>query len=169
MKSLAIKTPLIFLFLITIITAQHKKIPVEFSTGMYDMFQKNSAGLLTVKVDVHNNSERTIKYLTVEILAINKVGDVMNPELGSTLCRITGPIEPNDSYKTNLDCGTYYRGKVEKVKLRATSVEYMDGFINENPTEYYEHDQSMSGHGMSMVLIWTAVSVVGGAILALFL
>tara|TARA_R100001443_G_C3358906_1_gene178606 strand:- start:1214 stop:1711 length:498 start_codon:yes stop_codon:yes gene_type:complete len=120
---------------------QNKSIEVEISCMWKEWFYQNSAGLLNTPIKINNTSDKkTIKYITLEINAYNSVNDLMTPELGSRQCRITGPIYPGDIWKNrHTDCSTYYtRGAVKSLKVRAVSIEYMDGTSNDNPSEYID-------------------------------
>lgn len=139
------------------------KTSIEISRGIWGSFSKNSAGLLEGNINITNNSSKTIKYLTLEILAINAVGDVMRPDVGSNRCRITGPIYPKDTDNISLDCGTYYRGGIDRLDIRVISVVYMDGTSKENPSEVYQ----LNTNFYTIVIISTTISVVLGFLLAL--
>ena len=123
-------------------SSEYDKIKVDISSGSLEFFYQNSAGLLIAPLKLKNVSDKTIKYLTVEVNAYNAVGDLMVPELGERRCKITGPIKPLASYKTHLDCSTYYLGLVNNLKIRVVDVEYIDGTIHNTPTEFYHYTYS---------------------------
>ena len=121
-----------------------ESIPVEISSSHSKKnFVTNSAGKLTTTFRVKNIGDKTIKYMYVNIVPINKVGDVMYPEIGEYECRITGPIKPGRSFNGNLDCSAYYRGYIRHVMIRVNSVTYMDGSESNTPTEYYIWDDKV--------------------------
>ena len=51
------------------------KIDVDISTNAY--FSQNSVGLLNTPFKIKNLNNKTIKYMTIETLAFNKVGDLL--------------------------------------------------------------------------------------------
>ena len=162
----------VFLVCVMELPAQ-EPIPVEviFPSGtgiMAEPFSLNSAGLLTVPCKYLNTSDKTIKYLGVEIRALNPVGDIMEPELGGILGRITGPIAPGQSYAVNNNFATYYRGLVASVKIRVVGVEFMDGTVNKVPTEFKEYSIGPDEHSKS-VITWTIIITAASVILGLIL
>ena len=157
---------IIFLMMFTnIIVGQ--SVEVEFLNGY--TWYTNSAGLLLFENKYKNlDDTKTIKYLKVEINAYNEVGDLMTPEIGGRYGRITGPIKPNDSKRIFNDFGTYYRGKVETIKLRVMEVEYMDGSTNTTPTQLVEHPNPEHKFQMEGQKFLNAFAIVGLLALTIF-
>ncbi len=107
-------------------------------------FSQNSAGLLTLNgIKLKNQNIKTIKYLTVEVNAYNRVDDLISAELGGNNFRVTGPIKFNETYTLNTNWKTYYDVNIKKLSVRIISVEYMDGEIKNVPTKYFTTSKDM--------------------------
>lgn len=142
--------------------------PISFSTGFFDYFSQSSEGLLSVGCNIHNNSGKTIEYLTLKIEALDKSGDILIPNIGSVVCTITESIPPYESYSTSLNCGTYYNDEVDKVKLYATFVKYQDGTTKEYPSEHFIHDKAL-GFDNPVIILSTLLGAIGAIIIILLL
>ena len=52
-------------------------------------FGQNSVGLLEISLHLKNLNTKTIKYMTLEIDAYNRVGDLITPYPGTNSCKVT--------------------------------------------------------------------------------
>ena len=109
---------------------------LKISIGQF--FQQNSVGELKSPLRFKNLNEKTIKYMVVKVGAYNAVDDLIS----DNSFRITGPIKQNQVYKYSGSCGKYYNQVVKYLKVRVKEVEYLDGSINNNPTEYMTHKRN---------------------------
>ena len=133
------KVLFIILGLISVVySSATDKIDVEITYDTYGSITQNSVGLLEIPgwVKLKNLNTKTIKYMTLEMDAYNSVGDLLTPYPGASSCRVTGPISYNQHQYTE-GCIAYYGSGVAEIKVRVSNVEYMDGTINNNPTDYY--------------------------------
>jgi hypothetical protein len=107
----------------------------------------NSAGGVDVVFAFSNISGRVIKYIDVDLVGINAVGDAVTSEVGQEKVykgRITGPCPESDlrvvrtydvgnSYWDEIDGGSYtmknaiYNPSIVSVELLAITIIYMDG------------------------------------------
>jgi len=101
---------------------------------------QGSFGVFSPFINIKNNDTKTIKYMDIEIIAVNKVGDMLTPYTGSNVCKVTGPISYNEVY-TIQGCKAYYDSYISDLKIRAIQVEFMDGSIINNPTKYYSFNR----------------------------
>jgi hypothetical protein len=131
------KVLFIILGLISVVySSATDKIDVEITMAKNSVITQNSVGLLEVSLQLKNLNTKTIKYMTLEIDAYNRVGDVLTPYPGTNNCKVTGPIVYNQIHSSG-GCVSYYESFVSEIKVRVSNVEYMDGTININPTDYY--------------------------------
>jgi len=157
---------IILLLLIGIVySSTTDKIDVEVKMQSYAPFGQNSVGLLEIYLKLKNLNTKTIKYMTLEIDAYNRVGDLLTPWPGESSCRVTGPIVYNQ-LRTTRGCASYYNSTVAEIKVRVSNVEYMDGTINNNPTDYYIVNREAQTKEFNK-MAW--ISTIGGALLGLLL
>jgi len=109
-------------------------------------FGQNSVGLLTLSgIKIKNMKNKEIRYMTVEVKPYNKVNDLLSPSIGNSEFRVTGPIKYNEEHIFRQSSwGTYYDGFITKIKVRVTSIEYMDGEIKNNPSPYFTTDREQN-------------------------
>ena len=131
-----IKNTIPLLLIGVVYSSTTDKIDVEIIYDTYYPFGQNSVGLLEIRLKLKNLNTKTIKYMTLEIDAYNRVGGLLTPWPGASSCRVTGPIVYNEHQYTE-GCTSYYDAMVAEIKVRVSSVEYLDGTINNNPTDYY--------------------------------
>jgi hypothetical protein len=149
------------------------KIDVDITMKNTSRIFQNSVGLLEISVDVKNLNPKTIKYMWMEVGAYNKVDDLLSTNIGGNECKATGPVNYYQIH-TSGGCTSYYDSIVSKVKVRITKVEYMDGTINENPTDYYtfvkETQNRIAGKTASDTFWKIYLGILGGGlILSLFI
>jgi hypothetical protein len=155
------KVLFIILGLISVVySSATDKIDVEITMAKNAEITQNSVGLLEISLDIKNLNPKTIKYMWVEIDAYNTVGDVLSPYPGTNKCKGTGPIVYNQIHSSG-GCGSYYESFVSEIKVRIAKVEYLDGSINENPTDYYIFDRSIQNKNAldSMKRVYWAIMI----------
>ena len=91
------------------------------------------------------------------------------PYPGNNKCKVTGPIEYNKEESINGGCGGYYKSIISRLEIRVTSVEYMNGEINTNPTDFFTDMKSEDVYMKETMPIVLIGSVVGGLLLSLML
>ena len=144
-----------------------QSIPVNIVIPSNSRFKKNSVGLLTSPLEFKNVGNKTIKYMDVEINAYNRVDDVLEPFPGNRICKITGPIQPNSTYSSQMGCSTYYDNAISYLGIRVVSVEYMDGTVNNKPTPMYIHNRRYDPNEYMFVgVIVLSVALIIGVVIA---
>ncbi len=133
---------ILFLFIGTVYSSTTDTIDVEITMSEHVTIEQNSAGLLEISLLMKNLNLKTIKYLWYEIDAYNRVDDVLTPSPGYNNCKGTGPVMYNQTHLTG-GCTSYYDSYVSEIKVRITRVEYLDGTINTNPTDYYTFNRDI--------------------------
>jgi len=131
----------------------------------------NSVGLLISRVEILNNSQKTIKYITIHIKAYNDVGDIMSPEVGVAGGRLTGPLPPNSRKVELVHSSTYYRGHINTIEAGLGKIEYMDGSLVEIPEKDINwstlNREEYEKRGLNrLLMIWGATMLVCLGILA---
>ena len=157
---------IILLLLIGIVySSTTDKIGVGIKMDASAPFGQNSVGLLEIRLKLKNLNTKTIKYMTLEIDAYNRVGDLLTPWPGTSSCRVTGPIVYN-KVRTTKGCTAYYKSMVAEIKVRVSNVEYMDGTINNIPTDYYIVNRKAQTIEFNKVVVMTTI---GGMLLGFLL
>lgn len=90
----------------------------------------DSAGGTGVKIFIKNDSEKTIKYVSFEVIPYNAVNDVAPSEIGGKTNQwltITGPINPGADHMEAQWESIWYNSTIKRVEIRTIEVEYMDG------------------------------------------
>lgn len=112
---------------------------VKFCTsGYYDGVEwknSNCVGGVSVKYNLYNNSNKTIKYIWMEVMPENAVGDVVSCSATGACARtitITGPIaQHTTSAKGNgyqyIPTVMWYNASISKIQINKLTIEYMDG------------------------------------------
>ena len=93
----------------------------------------NSVGGVRVPIGHKNMSDKTIKYITFEVVPYNAVGDIMRCEIRDYAnfgCQATGPYATGEGLAGNnsayWDC-VWYNSTITSVQLTNIDIEYMDG------------------------------------------
>ncbi len=93
----------------------------------------NSVGGVSVYIGFKNMSDKTIKYITFEVVPYNAVGDIMRCEIRDYAnfgCQATGPYATGEGLAGNnsayWDC-VWYNSTITSVQLTNIDIEYMDG------------------------------------------
>lgn len=107
----------------------------------------NSAGGVDVSARILNTSNRTIKYVALEFIPFNAVGDVVFSEVGNKLTgrlRMTGPLTTFENKTYRLD-ETYHKNalwsnvwwnhSIRCIRLTSVKVTWMDGSMAEYDPE----------------------------------
>jgi hypothetical protein len=99
----------------------------------------NSNGLMVSNMNFKNLQQKVIKYLWVEIIGINRVGDILPTYQGSNEFKITGPIEINDILKIRgMDYINFKESNtLDQIQVRVVKIEYMEETENVTPGEIY--------------------------------
>lgn len=103
----------------------------------------NSFGGVDAHIVWKNTSDKTIKYITFELVPYNAVGDIVACDIrgfrraGGT---VTGPIKPGQTYGYGYywDC-MWYNNTIKKIVLTEIDIEYMDGTTKNIAPEDIEH------------------------------
>lgn len=126
----------------SIYSAETESIDVGITMDKYASFGQNSVGLLEITLRIKNLNSKTIKYMTLDIDAYNRVGDLLVPYPGTNKCQITGPLFANKSHISN-GCTSYYDSYVSSIRVRISRVEYLDGTINNTPSNYFSFNRAV--------------------------
>ena len=90
-----------------------------------------------------NNSDKTIKYVTIEWNCYNAVGDLIYDSItgrSSHSVKYTGPLEPGDTTGSKRNTTLFYNSSYSSAKLTKLEVEFMDGtVIKINDQGYYDY------------------------------
>ncbi len=90
----------------------------------------NSAGGVSVKCNIKNLDERTIKYAYFEFVPYNAVGDLAPCTIrrkSAMNCKFTGPLAKDQAMYGIMWENCWYNSTISKVLLTKVLVEYMDG------------------------------------------
>ena len=109
----------------------HNDIQYGFMSG------PNSAGGVSIKGSLVNNSSKTIKYITIRFTPYNAVQDavsctIRNASEYGLVC--TGPIAPYATFNFFGE-NMWYNHSITSVKITRAEIQYMDG-TNENIPGY---------------------------------
>ena len=108
-------------------------IPGTCSRDLYGKFiggLPDSAGGWDVQLTVTNRTDKTVKYVFVELIPINTVGDVgYSPTVGAGAkpVRITGPLGPYGRLKDQVVKKFWYDIPIARVDVGKVEVVFMDG------------------------------------------
>ena len=96
----------------------------------------NSAGGCDAYFRFKNTSDYTIKYLYIQCVIYNAVGDIISDELGrdGISLKYTGPLKPGRSDSGNWEC-IIYNYSAKRLVVTSLDIEYMNGttiHYNEN-------------------------------------
>lgn len=90
-----------------------------------------------------NNSDKTIKYVTMEWNCYNAVGDLIYDSItgrSSHSVKYTGPLEPGETTGSKRNTTLFYNSSYSSAKLTKLEVEFMDGtVIKINDQGYYDY------------------------------
>ncbi len=96
-----------------------------FNTGVPD-----SAGGWDVTMTIENNTDKRVKYVFVELIPYNTVGDVgYSPTVraGAKTVQVTGPIEPYSTLYGQVVEKCWYEIKMARVKVGKVRIVFMNG------------------------------------------
>ena len=101
-----------------------------YENGVSGFFSgPNSAGGVSVKGSFVNNSDKTIKYISIRFQPFNSVGDAVGCSIKNVSdygLRCTGPINPNATYSFYGE-NMWYNHSISSVKVTRADIQYMDG------------------------------------------
>lgn len=101
-----------------------------YENGVEGFFSgPNSAGGVSVKGAFVNNSDKTIKYISIRFQPFNSVGDAVGCSIKNVSdygLRCTGPINPNATYSFFGE-NMWYNHSISSVKVTRADIQYMDG------------------------------------------
>lgn len=103
----------------------------------------NSAGGVDLHIIFRNNSAKSIKYITFEVIPYNAVGDAQYCEIrdySNYRGQVTGPINPGATYGYGYlwECA-WYNNTIVKAKLISVNITYTDSSnasLNETQCQY---------------------------------
>lgn len=99
----------------------------------------NSVGGMGYYMNCYNNSDKTIKYVYLNVYVLNRVNDVVRCDITKDVTfnlKLTGPIDPGDTQYAKWDA-FMYNNSAQLVKVSSVTVEYMDGTkVNLSPSDY---------------------------------
>ena len=117
-------------------TALLKKSPISILSRTYD---KDFVGGVEWTTEIKNNSNKTIKYITLQWRCYNAVGDPIYGEIdGKNLVgiKITGPLESGETGRYT-NASKFYNHSFASSVIVTIKVEFMDGeVINITSDEY---------------------------------
>ena len=94
-------------------------------------FNVNSAGGVEPRIDVENISERRLKYVTLEVVGVNPVGDPVTGTVSgkqSHALPLVGPIEPGErSFYSYEGDPPFYARTTDCIEVTRVEIEFMDG------------------------------------------
>lgn len=82
-------------------------------------------------VEVFNATKKTIKYATISVVGINRVGDPVYERVrgSSTInLKLIGPVDPLDFGYADFEY-VWFSDIVEDVKIKSAKIQYMDGSV----------------------------------------
>ncbi len=113
-----------------------KKSPISILSRTYD---KDFVGGVEWTTEIKNNSNKTIKYITLQWRCYNAVGDLIYDEIdGENLVgiKITGPLESGETGRYT-NASKFYNHSFASSTIVTIKVEFMDGeVIDVNSSEY---------------------------------
>lgn len=106
--------------------AEIKRSYIKFTAA--HLGKPNSAGGCDAYFHFKNTSNYTIKYLYIQCVIYNAVGDIISDELGRDCIRLeyTGPLKPGRSDGGNWDC-VIYNYSAKRLVVTSLDIEYMNG------------------------------------------
>ena len=90
---------------------------------------------------IKNNTEKQIKYVTMQWNCYNAVGDLIYDEIGwkhYVRLRFTGPLDAYATSESNRNTTKFYNHNLKSYKMTEIIVEYMDG-TTEKVTNYHDN------------------------------
>lgn len=115
-----------------------KQSPITISNWTYNI---DSAGGVEWKLNIKNNTDKQIKYVTLQWDCYNAVGDLIYDEISwKTYCRMryTGPLDAHSTSQRIRNTTKFYNYNLKSYKLTEVIVEYMDG-TTEKVTNYHDN------------------------------
>jgi hypothetical protein len=115
-----------------------KPSPITIINWTYNI---DSAGGVEWNMNIKNNTDKQIKYVTLEWNCYNAVGDLIYDEIGwksSYRLRFTGPLNAHSTSTRFCNATKFYNYTLKSYKLTEAIVEYMDG-TTEKVTAYHDN------------------------------
>lgn len=115
-----------------------KQSPITIINWTYNI---DSAGGVEWKLNIKNNTDKQIKYVTLQWDCYNGVGDLIRDEIGWKTyyrMRFTGPLDAHTTSTRICNSTKFYNYTLKSYKLTEAIVEYMDG-TTEKVTNYHDN------------------------------
>lgn len=115
-----------------------KQSPITIINWTYNI---DSAGGVEWNMNIKNNTDKQIKYVTLEWNCYNAVGDLIRDEIGWETyyrLRFTGPLDAHATSTRFCNATKFYNHSFKSSKLTEAVVEYMDG-TTEKVTAYHDN------------------------------
>ena len=91
----------------------------------------NSAGGVSIRHSIKNNSSKVMKYVTIYFEPYNSVGDKVSTTIGNHYSlfsiKITGPVEAGENSQGLIAKNAWYNRTISSCRLVKAEIEYMDG------------------------------------------
>jgi len=126
----------------------------------------NSAGGVSARVNIYNNSGKEIKYLKFKCIPFNRVGDIVASEIGDKVdayLQLTGPIAVNKMGTVTFE-NIWYNNTISNAIIDEVSIQYMDGteeILSKDEIVIYGSKGSVSGEKNKQTLIIVGAVIVG--------
>ena len=108
----------------------------------------NSAGGVSVVLNLTNTGTKTIKYAYFTFCPYNAVNDIVSDSISGKsekLGTCTGPIGPNETKSGILWENLWYNHSIQMVRIKEVTLEYMDGSKETIPSSAIEIVNKKSG------------------------
>lgn len=122
-----------------------KKKPPILITNFH--FNKNFLNGIEPRLEIENNTNKSIKYVWLDFVFYNRVGDyaycTIKDDYKDTI-KLTGPIKSGGNRKYNNCAASIYNGTTKKIKISTAKIEYKDGTtetVELNVFGYKEQDE----------------------------
>ena len=115
-----------------------KPSPVTIIGWRYEI---DSAGGVEWNFQIRNNTDKQIKYVTLQWDCYNAVGDLIRDEISGKTChgvKITGPLDAHTTSTRKRNTTKFYNYTLKSYKLTDAVIEYMDG-TTETLTNYHDN------------------------------
>lgn len=115
-----------------------KQSPITIINWTYNI---DSAGGVEWNLNIKNNTDKQIKYVTLQWNCYNAVGDLIYDEIdwkSHFRIRFTGPLDAHTTSKRICNTTKFYNHTLKKYTLTEAIVEYMDG-TTETVTKYHNN------------------------------
>jgi hypothetical protein len=115
-----------------------KQSPITIINWTYNI---DSAGGVEWNLNIKNNTDKQIKYVTLQWDCYNAVGDLIRDDIGwktNFRMKFTGPLDAHTTSTRIRNTTKFYNYTLKSYKLTEAIVEYMDG-TTEKVTNYHDN------------------------------